>query len=144
MSSSGGTDPVPECTAEKIEDVLLNTEDYLALSMWEEASAALDSLPDPVKDFPDVAIVRLDLLIGQELWERGLMVGLALLESNSMNAELWFRIARLMAGVGNHEGALRAAAKCVELNPDLSCFLMRDRLLGPILSEAMTSAQPAP
>lgn len=143
-SLPGAIAPAPNRATQEVEDVLLDTEDYLALSMWEEASAALDSLPDHVKDFPHVAIVRLDLLIGQHLWERGLMLGLSLLDCHSTNAELWLRIARLMAGAGNHEGAVRAASKCVELNPAFSCFMVRDRLLGPILSQALAATTPVP
>jgi hypothetical protein len=129
-------------SAQDIEDVLLNAEDHMALGMWEEATSILDTLPEDLLNLPHVALVRIDLFIGQELWERGLMLGMGLVESNAHDAELWLRIARLMAGVGKPKSALRAAARCAELEPDFFCFMSEDRLLGPLIAEA-TSGPPA-
>jgi len=125
--------------AQDIEDVLLKAEDHMALGMWEEATVILDTLPEDLLNLPHVALVRIDLFIGQELWERGLMLGMGLVESNAHNAELWLRIARLMAGVGNPKSALRAAARCAELDPDFFCFMSEDRLLDPLIAEALSS-----
>jgi hypothetical protein len=127
---------------EMVEDVLLSAEDQMALGMWKEAAATLDSLPDDLEGLLHVALVRLDVFIGQELWNRGLMLALGLLESNSTEAELWLRIARLMAGAGKDKSALRAATKCMELDAGYSPFIRRDRLLGPLGAQVMAGVAP--
>ncbi|QIF02464.1 hypothetical protein [Roseimicrobium sp. ORNL1] len=101
----------------------------MALSLWDEAAAALDALPAHAKSLPGVALVYLDLLIGQQLWDRGLMHALGLLETRPNDSELWLRIARLMAGAGYAQSSKAATERCLELNPECACFLAKVGLL---------------
>jgi hypothetical protein len=130
-SGSGVSSPeqLPSSSAEadqKIDDALLNAEDCMALSMWDDAATALDALPPDAKHLPHVVLVSLDLMIGQQLWERGLLHALGLLEARPNDPELWLRIARLMAGAGNRHGARTAADRCMELNPESYFFLVKN------------------
>lgn len=115
--------------ARKIDDALMVAEDHMALSLWDEAAAALDALPARAKSLPGVALVYLDLLIGQQLWDRGLMHALGLLETRPNDSELWLRIAQLMSGAGYTQSTKAATARCLELNPESACFLAKIGLL---------------
>lgn len=121
----------------KIDDALLHAEDCMTLSMWDEAAAALDALPLNAKCLPHVVLVYLDLMVGQQLWDRGLMHAMGLLESRPKDSELWLRIARLMAGAGHVHGARTAARRCMELNPESYFFLVKN---GLVESRPMQSA----
>lgn len=101
----------------------------MALSLWDEAAAALDALPAHAKSLPGVVMVYLDLLIGQQLWDRGLMHALGLLETRPNDSELWLLIARLMSGAGYTQSAKAATERCLELNPECACFLAKIGLL---------------
>lgn len=116
-------------TDRQIDDALLAAEECMSLSMWDQAAEALDALPANAKHLPHVVLVSLDLMIGQRLWERGLMHALGLLETRPYDSELWLRIARLMAGAGNRDGARTAALRCLELNPESYFFLVRNGLV---------------
>jgi hypothetical protein len=115
--------------ARKIDDALMAAEDHMVVSLWDEAAAALDALPAHAKTLPGVALVYLDLLIGQQLWDRGLMHALGLLETRPSDSELWLRIARLMAGAGYAQSSKAATERCLELNPECACFLATIGLL---------------
>lgn len=116
-------------SARLIDDALLNAEDFMAVSMWDEALAALEALPQEARSLPHVILVYLDIYIGQRHWHRGLGHALALVEKRPNDSELWLRMARLMAGMGDSEGAYYAATRCLQLNPGSACFLAKNGLL---------------
>jgi hypothetical protein len=149
-SSSGAgvftPDQLPSSAEEagrQIDDTLLNAEDRMALSKWDEAAAELDALPEHARRLPHVVLVYLDLTIGQQLWDRGLMHALGLLEARPHDPELWLRIARLMAGAGYQESARLAAERCLKLNPESYFFLVKNGLVKSRTASSATAGAKA-
>ena len=66
---------------------------YLELGLYDDANNELESLPDPLKNLPEVLLARLELLMMLKRWEDGAMLGQSLCGLWPKQSDFWFRTA---------------------------------------------------
>ncbi|HSI65359.1 MAG TPA: tetratricopeptide repeat protein [Candidatus Saccharimonadia bacterium] len=115
-----------------LQDALLQADECISLQMWEEASSALECIPAELKTHPEVLVTRLDIMVGQKMWDKGLPVVHEMIELYPQHAELWHRLARVLAAAGNVEDARKAGERCMELDAETRSFVINDALLAGI------------